>query len=148
MILCAPQCQGHGATFRCPISHAVTKLAAILCVDYSDVIHFRMEGNEPVEEAHQCLQESVLSWGNLLIATGGALKPSKCFYHLISFDWKQDGSWVYEQNDTRNDLCLLVPQPDDTLAEIEHLGVHAASRTLGSMTCPSGSPNGALSRVR
>jgi hypothetical protein len=29
----------------------------------------------------------VNSWGNLLIATGGALQPNQCFYSIISFKW-------------------------------------------------------------
>jgi hypothetical protein len=40
------------------------------------------------------LQEAITNWGKLLLllATGGALKPIKCFFHLISFAWKEDGS--------------------------------------------------------
>jgi hypothetical protein len=30
---------------------------------------------------------------------GKTIKPSKCFYHLISLLWKSDGSWVYESNE-------------------------------------------------
>ena len=74
-----------------------------------------------VEEAHHNLQASVLSWGNLLIAIIGSLKPAKCFYHLISFQWKQDGTWEYASNETRTDLQLWVTQPDDMMVEIRHL---------------------------
>ena len=147
VILRAHQKQGHGATFTCPISGTCSALSAILYVDDTDVIHLRMENVESVEETHQCLQDSVSSWGNLLIATGGSLKPAKCFYHLISFQWKPDGTWVYASNETRPDLQIWMPQPDDTMAEIVHLGVDEASKTLGSMTCPSGDPTSALRRI-
>ena len=100
VILRAHKNQGYGATFRCPISRMPSALAAILYFDDMDVIHLRMDTAETVEEVHDALQESMLSWGNLLIATGGSLKPSKCFYHLISFKWKADGSWVYARNKT------------------------------------------------
>ena len=147
IILRAHKAQGHEARFRCPISRTPSTLAAILYVDDTDVIHLQMDREESVEEVHAALQDSVLSWGNLLIATGGSLKPSKCFYHLISFDWKADGTWSYARNEAPEDLQLWVPQPDDTLASVEHLGVECASKTLGAMTAPSGSPTAALTRI-
>lgn len=118
---------------------------AIIYKDETDVIHLCADEVESVEqEVHHSLQESVLSWGNLLIASGGLLTPRKCFYHLISFDWRVDGMWTYVKNKDREDLQLLVPQPNDTLAQISHLGVDSASKPLGSMTCPSGDPTMAL----
>ena len=63
----------------------------LLLVDDTDVIHFDMEKNETALETHVNLQEGVASWGNLLMASGGALKPVKCFYYLISFEWNAQG---------------------------------------------------------
>jgi hypothetical protein len=40
-------------------------------------------------QAFEGLQHSIINWGNLLIATGGALKPIKWSYSLISFRWKK-----------------------------------------------------------
>ncbi len=66
------------------------------------------------------------------------MKPSKCFYHLISFDFDDKGRWKYANNHERADLGILIPQPDDTLVEIEHLSVDQAHKTVESMTCPTG----------
>ena len=55
-------------------------LSAILYVDDSDVIHLNMAEEEEVEVTHECLQNSVWNWGQLLQATGGLLKGSKCFF--------------------------------------------------------------------
>ena len=98
--------KGHGAKFLCPISQTQSNLAAVLFVDNTDVIHLDMTGKEYALEALYGLQQSVTSWGRLLIATGGELKPAKCFYHLISFRWKKDGSWVYEDNKENEELQL------------------------------------------
>ena len=117
-------------------------------VDDTDVIHLRLDEDESVEETHEQLQASVLSWGNLLIATGGLLKPAKCFYHIISFDWMPDGIWRYANNEDREDLQIMVPQPDDTFAAIAHLGVSEVSQTLGSMSVPSSNRTLALMRVK
>ena len=93
VILNAHKKQGHGATFRCPISSSSSNLAAIIFVDDTDLLHLNMTRMESLEETHTALQASVLSWESKLIATGGALKPSKCFYYLINFEWLPDGTW-------------------------------------------------------
>jgi hypothetical protein len=99
---------------------------------------------ETTLEAHIELQESVINWGKLLIAMGGTLKPAKCLYYLFSFKWKSDGTWNYCTNEIRPDLQIRVPLADGSLKYIEHLPVSRAVKTLGSMTCPSGSNVAAL----
>jgi len=117
-------------------------------VDDADVLHIDMEAEESIKDTHLELQESISNWGNLLIALGGALKPIKCFYHLISFGWKADGSWRYSTNECNEELDIVVPMPGRTEAKIEHVLVNQASKTLGVMTCPSGAHVGALQRMK
>jgi hypothetical protein len=147
-ILNAHKRKGYGAKFLCPISLVRTDLAAVLYVDDTDVIHLDMTKNEDKFEALIRLQESVYNWGKLLIATGGSLKPSKCFYHLISFSWKPDGSWVYDSNEEDEEIVLEIPLPDGSSAPIEHCGVDEAHKTLGVITCPSGSSKPAITHMK
>ena len=114
----------------------------------TDLFHLLRNQTESVIEAHGHLQESIINWGNLLIATGGALKPAKCSYYLLSFRWKSDGTWTYELNELNEDLAIGVPMSDGSLERIEHLSCNSAIKTLGSMTCPSGSSTAALDRMR
>ncbi len=79
--------KGRGAKFVCPIMMLKHHLSAILYVDDTDLLHIDLTKVEQVEDVHIAIQESVNSWGNLLIATGGVLQPSKCFYSIISFEW-------------------------------------------------------------
>ncbi len=132
VILNAHKHQGHGAKFLCPISLVRSNLSAVLFVDDTDVIHLDMNHKESQLEALEGLQQSVMSWGKLIIATGGSLKPSKCFYPLVSFLWKQDGTWEYDKNKDNKELQLVIPLPDSTVAPIEHCGVDEAHKTLGS----------------
>ena len=81
-------------------------------------------------DAHEDLQDAVINWGKLLIAMGGALKPAKCLYYLVSFRWKGDGTWQYEANELNPDFSLGVPITDGSLVEIEHLPVGKAIKTL------------------
>ena len=79
-----------------------------------------------------------------LLATGGALKPNKCFFHLISFAWKEDDSWFYENNENDEEFQAKVPLADGSFGNIQHLGINEPIKTLGSMTCPSGSSKGSI----
>jgi hypothetical protein len=55
-----------------------------------------MDAEESIVEVHAAIQRAIENWGRLLIATGGTLKPEKCFYHLIDFAWTQKGGWQWE----------------------------------------------------
>jgi hypothetical protein len=104
MMLNAHKRKGHGIHIRSPITNQSMHLARSIFVDDTDVEHLDMTRSETVEEAHAALQESVVNWGRLLIATGGASKPAKCFYHIISFRWSQDSSWRYDTNKDKENL--------------------------------------------
>ena len=69
----------------CPISQQMGHLAAILFVEDNYLVHIDMDQDQTVAEAHEDLQASVNSWGKILIASRGSLKPEKCFLYLISF---------------------------------------------------------------
>ena len=129
--------KGHGAKFICPITHLKHHLSAILYVDDTNLLHIDLSKNETVDEVHNEIQASVKSWGNLLIATGGVLQPAKCFYSIISFDWK-DGEWRYADNTVHGNVGVNVPLPGGTEAPIAHKKVDHAEKTLGAMTSPDG----------
>jgi hypothetical protein len=147
-MLNAHKCKGHGIHLGSPITKQSTHLAGSIFVDDTNIEHLNMNKSESVKEAHGALQESITNWGRLLIATGGVLKPAKCFYHIISFGWKQDGSWRYEANEARADLEIVVPLANGTFLPIEHLPVTTPTKTLGQMTCPMGCSQGAILQMK
>ena len=61
----------HGGQFIFPISRREGHLAAIISVDDTDLIHIDMNQDKSVPEAHAAMQESIVNWVRLLIATGG-----------------------------------------------------------------------------
>lgn len=147
-ILNAHKRKGHGASFVCPISNVNATLAAILFVDDCDLIHIDMNCDDSAFETFEKMQESVLSWGNLLIGSGGSYKPVKCFYHLISFKWDRKGKWLYEENHTNPAFDLMVPMPDGSVAKIDHLPVTTAKKTLGVYSAPNGDAAGATKAMK
>lgn len=136
-ILQAHKSEGHGASFLCPVSEKRKDLACILYVDDTDLLHICQDQVDTVYDAHTALQDSITSWGNLLIATGGALKPQKCFFYLIDYVWDSTGKWKYSPPSTTEALCISVPQPDGSHAEIKQLSTMSASTTLGGTLAPS-----------
>jgi hypothetical protein len=130
-MIAARKSKEHGAHFIAPILDITSHIVGGSFVDNTDLVHVDMRTVETILEAHSRLQESIINWGSLLIASGGALKPGKCSYYLISFKWKADGMWVYENNAIHPDLAIGVPLADSSLAEIEHLPVESAITPWG-----------------
>ncbi len=92
-MIAAHKRKGHGAHLTAKMSETTGHLVGGLFVDDTDLIHLDMQTIKTTMKAHTNLQELVINWGKLLIATiGGALKPAKCLYYLISFKWKSDGT--------------------------------------------------------
>ncbi len=77
------------------------------------------------------MQDSIVNWGQLLIASRGSLKPEKCFYHLILFKWKNYGSWYYEHYKDDEAFDMAVPMADVWMAYIKHALVDTVKETLG-----------------
>ena len=137
-----------GLNLQYPITNKTIHLARTVFVDDTYVKHLDLNKSKTRIEMHRALQKSIINWGHLLIATGGALKPTKCFYHIISFAWKPDGSWRFNLHETLNDLKLVVPLDNGTLAPINHLTVTTPTKTLGQMTYPTGSSDEALQQMQ
>jgi hypothetical protein len=81
----------YGAHLIAPISSQQGHFIGELFIDNNDtnLFHLEMRRNENVFQAHSKLQDGIISWGKLLIATGGALTPPKCSYYLILSDGNQ-----------------------------------------------------------
>ena len=148
VILRAHGKKGHGAQFIAPMSLVRSSLSAILYVDDTDLLHINMDVEESIFDVHAAMQRSIENWGHLLIATGGTLKPEKCFYYLIDFTWTKKGGWQYTAHHEEEEAALFVPLPDGKTASISHLAVDNAQKTLGVITCPSGNSTGSLIQMK
>ncbi len=146
-IIGAHRKKSHGAKFLCLITQLQHHLSAILYIDDTNLLHINLTKNESINEIHRAIQESVNSWGNLLIATGGVLQPAKCFYSIISFDWN-NGDWSYASNASRGELGITIPLPGSGNAPINHKPVEHAEKTLGAMTSPNGNSGSAIGMMQ
>ncbi len=147
VILRASGKKGHGAKFRCPITILSAYISTILYVDNMDLLHINFDHGKSIDDAHAAIKNSVNSWGNLLIATGGALKPKKCFYLIISFEWVC-GEWKYKDNSINGRFGVTVPLPGGSSAAIVHHPVTHAEKILGAMTSPDGTSSGTIQQMQ
>jgi hypothetical protein len=131
-----------------PISKRGLHVIGSIFVEDTDLEHFDMRRIETAEEAHTKFQESIINWGRLLIATGGTLKPIKCFFQLISFRWNHSGTWENKDKENLEEYKIVVPLEDGLFAKIEHLNIDTPTKTLGSMTASTGSNAVAIKRMK
>jgi hypothetical protein len=104
-------------------------LLAIFDVDNTNLLRIDLTKNKSVDKVHNAIQLTVNSWGNLLIATGGVLQPSKCFYSKISFEWT-NGIWKYANNSLKGEFGISVPLSGGNKAMIDHKSVERAEKHL------------------
>ena len=110
-ILLAHKRRGHGVKLFFPITTAAAgTLSAVLYVDDTDVIHLNMAKEDEVEVTHEYLQNSIWVWGQLLQATGGLLKGSKFFFHLIPSASRQMGHGTTRRMKMRKTFILEFQQ--------------------------------------
>jgi hypothetical protein len=110
--------------------------------------HVLPRGDETIFETHAALQRAIENWGKLLITTGGTLKPKKCFFHLIYFQWTRQGGWRYIEYHEDEMAAVFVPLSNRTLAPIQHRAVNDAQKTLRIITCPSRDSMGSLMQMK
>ena len=80
---------GHGLNFVSAWTGDAFFIAAVLYVDDSDLLHMSLESEESDAEFFDQIQQATFDWGGLVQATGGALKPSKCFWYMLSWRWSR-----------------------------------------------------------
>ena len=73
------------------------------------------------------VRNTAKAWACLLRATGGALKPIKCFWWLIGYIYK-NGKWGYE--DTEG-TPMPVLGDDNEITEIPSLATSEEKKSLG-----------------
>ncbi len=79
---------GHKVTFWGAWAQDAFSLAGALFVDDSDLFHMAI-GMPSDKEFLQLVQNATNDWAGLVHATGGSLKPQKCFWNMLSWVWKK-----------------------------------------------------------
>jgi hypothetical protein len=78
-------------------------------------------------------QLELTQWRTLFSATGGALKPKKCFWYMLDYKC-EDGEWSYADMMPQE---LFVTNPDRTKSQITQEEVTVSKKTLGIHDAPA-----------
>eukprot|EP00978_Attheya_sp_CCMP212_P006347 scaffold14371_cov40-Attheya_sp.AAC.6 len=86
---------GYGATFELVISGGKVKLVGFALVDDSDIIQTAASLDETSIELNVKAQAAVDTFVEGMRATGGQVRPDKCWWYQIEFVWTQGRRWKY-----------------------------------------------------
>ena len=78
-------------------------------------------------------QSELTQWSTLLNATGGALKPEKCFWYMLDY-MCEDGEWSYAEMTPRE---LFVTNPDGTKSLVYQEEVTVSKKKIGIHDSPA-----------
>jgi hypothetical protein len=131
-----------GALIQDPISEELIHTMGALYVDNTDLYTWKEHIMDPGELWCQT-QIELEQWSCLLNATGGALKPEKCFWYLLDYECSE-GEWTYAKEMTTE---LRITNPDGTKSPIKQEKVTEFKKTLGIYDSLLGDNKGHLSYI-
>ena len=114
-----------GALVVDPITQELIHSIGTLFVDNTN-LHTWKDGLLDPGELWLQTQVELTQLSNLLNATGGALKPEKCFWYMLDYTCK-DGEWSYAEMAPHE---LFATNPDGTKSQINQEGVTVSKKTL------------------
>lgn len=86
--------------------------------------------------------------GYCFMASGGSLKPEKCYWYWMAFNFKfRHGKAIYKLSSELPHRQLLIPTREGGEAPITLKGPHESSNNLGILQCPSGCPKAHLEKM-
>jgi len=125
-----------GFHIQTAITLTILSIAAIMYVDDTDLLVAAKSHHEPIQGVISRMQKSIKIWRQGVIQTGGALRPEKCKWFLISFKWKQ-GKWRYGTI-AEDPAKMFLKNSDGQKHEIERLETNIGLTGLGVCIAPDG----------
>ena len=153
LMIQAQHCHCHGITIQSLISKRTIKQVGILFVDDTNLWN-GLEEDSDVLDVVNAAHESVNTWGQSLIATGGVFNPEKCNYTIHDMKVDKAGKWDYtnaepktKKGDKNEDdeldnlepfeeVQLGVPRVNGDVTAINLLKSSEAAKNLGLFARP------------
>jgi hypothetical protein len=132
----------HVSTLVSPISGEAIKFMGEIYVDDTDLLTILPDVFDS-DAVLLAAQNNLNKCAELLIATGGALNPDKCYWYMVSYvcckgEWMYDGTNLYE---------LTIILPDGTCRATPHFRVMDSRKMLGVWSLPNRSDKKHLQEV-
>ena len=128
--------QGHGARFTPGLARDALILAAVIYVNDSNLLHLAQ--STPTDaEFLASVQAATVDWTGLVHASGGSLKPAKCFWYMLGWKWVRGVARLKSLAELPQ-FPLMIPQPGGAMAAINLHPVDKPEKKLGVYVCPMG----------
>jgi hypothetical protein len=132
--------KGCATTFNSPMTKSNIKTCGFAFVDDSDIISASGHNNNPIHMLNR-MQKAINCWQGVAKTTGGALEPTKSWWYLIHFSWK-NGNWRYETRcNMPEDINLSAEDKDNNRTNLCYLESLEAQKMLGVFLSPDGNVN-------
>ena len=122
--------------FVSAISLTIFIMNNIMYVDNTDMF-MTGESNETPESIQKKTQQLLSKWCSMLRITGGALRPKKCWWYLLSFHWDHDGKRKYTSI-PQSPASLSIPDYRLEVHTIARHEPHIGKKGLGVYLAPDG----------
>ena len=135
-------------------------LTAVVYVDDADLLHWVLSPTTSAAELVKHAQAATNDWGSFGQATGGALKPEKCFLYLLNYAFNNGrarlktlrhlptpGFSVEVKEKGHQPAHITVPQSDGSNVPIPTVDVTEATEMLGILFAPTGDIGAHIERV-
>jgi hypothetical protein len=133
---------GLGTDIHDPVMDDTIHSMGAMFVNNLDLYTWKNDVSTPAALMTQAQQE-VSQWSLLLNATGGTLKPEKCFWYLLDYTC-DDGEWGYKAH---SDFELYVNNPDKSRSGIKQEEIQSSKKTLGIYDSPARGNQGHLDYI-
>ena len=109
----------HGAHIIDPMTGSLIHSVGVMFVNNSD-LYCWVESMQSAEELYETIQAETKMCGDLLLATGGCLKPEQCFWYMLEYECRE-GEWIPGE---LVDWKLMIPVDDGSQKPRLSLGPH------------------------
>jgi hypothetical protein len=128
--------QGHGARFTPGLARDALILAAVIYVNDSNLLHLAQ--STPTDaEFLASVQAATVDWTGLVHASGGSLKPAKCFWYMLGWKWVRGVARLKSLAELPQ-FPFMIPQLGRATAAINLHPVDKPKKKLGVYVCPTG----------
>ena len=90
--------EGHGTYFKACITGSEIRFVGYSFVDDTDLIQTAWSQTDTATDVVHAMQNALNMWEGAIRATGGAIVPSKSFWYLGDFQWRE-GQWSYKDTE-------------------------------------------------
>jgi hypothetical protein len=139
--------EGYGVEMWTAWSGLMVVVAAILFVDDTDLLHLCTDEDMTEHDFVMKSNRATYFWAKLLQATGGNLKPPKCYEYLLLFKFINGEPMLKSLREIEDLPACVIPQPSAGDVAIERKPCEEASETLGVFTSPAGTSTAQLDKI-